>query len=674
MSFHAAALTGIAMALCLAGSASARTQKFVAMAGGEKVGYLTAEVKDRHIAVDYAVVNNGRGPKAREQIDLDAAGFPVTWTIEGESLFGNPVQEHFTWKAGAAEWLSQADKGEAPAAKPLLYIGNDVSPWMLGLYVKALLKAPGHTLPVLPSGKLTLVEGRRLTIGEGKAAVPVTIYELTGIDLTPERVVVDRQGDLFAAGGVIREGYEAFMPVLQKANREITQARAEEAQAKLAHRFAGPVRIRNVRIFDPVTMAVGGLSTVTVYGERITGVTANDSPGPAPKDETVIDGQGGTLVPGLHDMHSHSSLASNLFNLAAGVTATRDQGNDNDELLAMVKGLEAGKLAGPRIVRNGFLEGRSPYSARNGFIADTLPQALENVRWYADHGYWQVKIYNSFPPDWVAPVAAEAKRLGLGVTGHVPAFSSPDRVIRDGYDDIAHINQLMLGWILDPKDDTRTPLRLTGMARGKDLDLKSDRVRATVQLMKDRHIALDTTAMILERLMLSRSSQVQAGDAPYLDHVPIGYQRYRRRGFVTINTPQDDADDQAGFRKLLEVLKLLDDEGIQLLPGTDDGTGFSLLREMEVYVMAGLTPGKALRLATLDSEKYFRRDSQLGTIERGKLADFILVEGDPTRDISALRKNRMTMVGGVAYYPAEIYEHLAIRPFAPPPPVTGPAN
>ena len=143
---------------------------------------------------------------------------------------------------------------------------------------------------------------------------------------------------------------------------------------------------------------------------------------------------------------------------------------------------------------------------------------------------------------------------------------------------------------------------------------------------------------------------------------------------MTINTPQDDADYQAGFRKLLEVLKLLDDEGIQLLPGTDDGTGFSLLREMEVYVMAGLTPGKALRLATLDSEKYFRRDSQLGTIERGKLADFILVEGDPTRDISALRKNRMTMVGGVAYYPAEIYEHLAIRPFAPPPPVTGPAN
>ena len=98
--------------------------------------------------------------------------------------------------------------------------------------------------------------------------------------------------------------------------------------------------------------------------------------------------------------------------------------------------------------------------------------------------------------------------------------------------------------------------------------------------------------MILERLMLSRSGQVQAGDAPYLDHVPIGYQRYRKRSFVTINTPQDDADYQAGYRKVLEVLKLLDDSGIQLLPGTDDGTGFSQPRELEVYVAAGIPAGQ----------------------------------------------------------------------------------
>lgn len=663
---------GLALALACAATPTAgwaETQKFIAMAGGEKVGHLTAEVTGRHVAIDYAVVNNGRGPKAREQIDLDAAGFPTKWTIEGESLFGAPVHEHFTWQPGTAEWASQADKGLVPAAKPILYIGDDVSPWMLGVYVKALLKAPGHTLPVLPSGSLRVQEVRKLTLGEGKDAVPLTVYELSGIDLSPEYVLLDAKGELFAAGGVIREGYEKALPKLAEANRQIAQARAEDAQKQLAHHFVGPVRIRNVRIFDPVALKLTGPSQVVVYGERIATVTPEDGK-PAPKGETVIDGQGGTLVPGLHDMHSHTSLASNLFNLAAGVTATRDMGNDNQALLSMVEGLESGRLAGPRIVRNGFLEGRSPYSARNGFIADTLPQAIDDVRWYADHGYWQIKIYNSFPPDWVGPVAAEAHRLGMGVTGHVPAFSSPDRVIRDGYNDIAHINQLMLGWILDPTEDTRTPLRLTGMARAKDLDLNSARVRTTIELMKSHHVALDTTTMTLERLMLSRSGEVQAGDAPYLDHVPIGYQRYRKRSFVTIRTPADDAAYQESFKKILEVMKLLDDEHIQMLPGTDDTTGFSLLRELELYRMAGFSPARVLQMDTLNCEKYFGRDSQAGSIERGKLADFVLVDGDPTADISKIRNTRMTMVSGVAYYPAEIYRFLSIQPFSAPPPVS----
>jgi imidazolonepropionase-like amidohydrolase len=662
---------GLGLALAITATARAETQSFVVVANGEKVGHLDADVHGRHVAVDYVVVNNGRGPKAKEQIDLDAAGMPVRWTIEGSSLFGSPVHEEFTWSGGKAAWTSQADKGSAPTAKPLLYIGNDVSPWMLGVYVKALLKAPGHTLPVLPSGHMRLTEVRKVTLLSGKAPVPLTVYELSGIDLNPDYVLVDAKGELFgtAGGGLIRAGYEGLIPQIESLGREIAFARAEDAQKQLAHRFSGPVRIRNVRIFDPVSMTVGGLSEVVVYGDRIATVTPAQS-GPVPKGQTVIDGQGGTLLPGLHDMHHHTSLSSNLFNLAVGVTAIRDMGNDNTQLLKIAEGLDSGRLAGPRIVRNGFLEGRSPYSARNGFVADTLPQAIDDVHWYADHGYWQIKIYNSFPPDWVAPVAAEAHRLGMGVTGHVPAFSSPDRVIRDGYNDIAHVNQLMLGWILDPSEDTRTPLRLTGMARAGTLDLTSPRVRTTIELMKANHIALDTTAMTLERLMLSRSGQVQEGDRPYLDHVPIAYQRYRRRSFVTINSPADDEAYQGGFRKVLEVLNLLDREGIQLMPGTDDTTGFALLRELEVYVKAGIPAGKALYDDTLGAERYFGRDSELGTIARGKLADFVLIDGDPTQDISAVRKTRMTMKGGVAYYPAEIFRYLDIEPFSPPPPVT----
>jgi imidazolonepropionase-like amidohydrolase len=121
-------------------------------------------------------------------------------------------------------------------------------------------------------------------------------------------------------------------------------------------------------------------------------------------------------------------------------------------------------------------------------------------------------------------------------------------------------------------------------------------------------------------------------------------------------------------------MKLLDDQGIQLLPGTDDTTGFSLHRELELYVKAGLTPAKALRLATYDAERYFHRDQTLGTVERGKLADFILVAGDPTKDIRQIRRVRMTVRGGVVYYPSEIYPFLGVIPFEAAPPVTPAAS
>ena len=116
------------LASALAGSAFAATQRFVVMANGEKVGHLTAEVEPRAVTVDYAINNNGRGPKAKEQIELDAQGLPVRWAIDGSSLFGSPVQERFTWAAGKAQWTSQADKGEIAAARPILYAANDASP------------------------------------------------------------------------------------------------------------------------------------------------------------------------------------------------------------------------------------------------------------------------------------------------------------------------------------------------------------------------------------------------------------------------------------------------------------------------------------------------------------------------------------------------------------------
>lgn len=662
---------------CASGAAVADTTERLSMvANGEIVGSLVATTQGDNVSVDYRVDNNGRGPKHHEDIVLGSGGIPISWTIRGSSTMGGSVDESYHWAKGRAEWRSQADHGDVAAPQPALYVVNDDSPWAAGVYVRAALARPGRTLSALPGGQVSVTQLRETTIGTGQASIDVRIFRLVGVQLDATYVMLDRQGRLFATfdpsgniGATVRSGYESAAPMLLKLSAELEAEQARDLQQKLAHRFVSPVRIRNVRIFDPARQELSALSTVVVMRDTITEILPGDGD-PAPSDETVIEGEGGTLYSGLHDMHSHASLQAGLLYLAAGVTSTRDMGNDNAFLLDLMPRIDSGEIAWPRITPNGFLEGRSPYSARFGLIPETLEDAIKDVHWYADRGYFEIKIYNSFNPDWVKPVAAEAHRLGLGVTGHVPAFDTPDRVIEDGYDTIAHINQLMLGWIIEPNEDTRTPLRLTAMARAADLDLSSDRVQRTVRLMKAHGTALDTTASIVEQLMLSRAGETPPGQEAFLSHMPIGFQRYRKRSFVTIKSPAEDAAYRAGFAKVLETMGMLNRAGVQLLPGTDDTTGFSVQRELELYVLAGLTPAEVLRDATLGCEQYLHRTDRLGTIEKGKLADLVLIAGDPTKDISAIRQPRMVMLRGAVYFPSEIYSALGIAPFAPPPRVT----
>jgi len=657
----------LALALCSlsAPSAWSETERFTIIAAQEIVGSLQATRAGSTVTIDYQVSNNGRGPKLNEHIVLGADDLPASWTIDGTTAFGGRVTERFARKGSEATWESQADRGRIAQPDGKLYVANDASPWRFGLYARALLQVPNRSLDALPAGRLRLDKVRDLSIGD----TAVTAYVLTGINLTPDVVFLDSAGALFAqvdmpAAVLVRSGFEQHADALIGLVREVEFTQLERLQRRAAHRFDTPLHIRNVRIFDPVAQRLGEPVSVVVFRNRITSIVPlADSKSRA--GDRVIEGDGGTLLPGLHDMHAHNTAWSGVFYLAAGVTNVRDLGNANEELLQLVAKLDGGLLPGPRVQRAGFLEGRSPHSARYGRIPETLPAALADVHWYANHGYRHLKIYNSMTPDWVAPLAAEAHRLGMRVSGHVPAFMSPDRAILDGYDEINHLNQLVLGWLLQATDDTRTPLRLTALGeRMANLDLSSPPVLATIALMRERNIALDPTIVIIERLMLSRAGKVAAGDAPYLDHVPIGYQRYRRRSFVEFKSPEHERTYVRSFERLIETLRTLHTAGIRLLPGTDDGTGFTLHRELELYVQAGIVPAAVLSLATLGCASYLGRDQELGSIEPGKLADFMLIDGDPTRDISAIRRARVVMKDDALYFPAELYEAIGIQPFA----------
>ena len=667
----------IALVTCLFASAApaalGQTASFdyAIIQNGESVGHLKVQEDGLEADVDYFVDSNGRGPKHKEKITINESGVPVSWLIEGTSLMGAGVEESFAINEGVARWLSQADTGKVTLAEPALYAVNDGSPWAEYVYARALLQDEDKRMPVLPGGEITLENVTDIALAAAGGTETVTVYRLSGIDMSPSLLALDENGALFAtfseSSAVVRKGHEASVAPLQSLARELNAARTEELAKKLLHRFDAPFAIANVRVLDVRDGSLSVPSVVTVSGNQITTIVPFVA-GTLPEGGgTVFDGEGGVLMPGLADMHSHASANSGLYYLAAGVTSTRDMGNENSFLASLLERMAADQVAGPRITPAGFVEGRSPFSARHGIIAASEEEALAAVDWYAERGYGYVKSYNSMNPAWMPAVAERAHSHGMRMIGHIPAFTNADAMIEAGFDEVTHINQLMLGWLLEITEDTRTPLRLTGMARGATLDLGSEKVQSTVRRMQANGTAIDPTAVILERLMLSRAGTVAEGDQAYLDHMPVAYQRYRRRSFVSLANAAEDEAYQEGFRRVLETLKMLHDAGITILPGTDDGTGFTVHREIELYVKAGIPVADALRIAAWNPIDYMGYADTLGSIEPGKMADFILLSGNPLENISAIRTPRMVVRNGDVYFPSEIYEALSVKPFAAPP-------
>ena len=663
----------VVLSLCLPLSAlAAETARYTAVFGGRNVGHVNVDIDGKRAQVDFNVKNNGRGPTIAETIKFGDDGLPVDWKISGTTTFGSKVDERYARSGARATWKDSTGPGKASPAEAALYVAQSASPWANQIYARALLKRPDLSMPALPGGTLRLEKGPTLTVQGKGGPREVTRYELSGVDTTPETLLLDADGTLFATVSpnaiVVREGYEAEEVRLRKLAADWVTERYVTIQRDAAHRYGTPVRIRNVRVFDPATSALVGPVSVLVNGREIAAIEPPDSP--ATPGETTIDGNGGTLVAGMYEMHAHVGQDGALLNLLAGVTTMRDMGNDNAVLDALVRRIDAGEVAGPRVIRSGFIEGRSPFSANNGFVVDSEEKAIDAVRWYAARGFWQVKVYNSMNPAWVPAVVAEAHRLGMRVAGHVPAFASADQMIEAGYDELTHINQFVLGWVVGQGEDTRTLFRLTALKRLPALDLNSPKVQHTIDLMAKGGKAIDPTLGIHEALTQNRDGQVPPGAVDYLDHLPIGTRRDAMKAWVDTSAPGDDKAYRGAFDKLIAVVKMLHERGVFIVFGTDTGGSFTYHRELELYQKAGMTAPEILKRATFDSARYVGQDQRLGSIAKGKLADFFLVPGDPTQDLKAIKRIAMVVKDGVFYYPSEVYPKFGIKPFADAPTVT----
>lgn len=627
-------------------------RRYTVLMSTNPAGTQVVTTRGNEVTVDYEYNDRGRGPKTHTVITLDDRGVPLTMVTTGNEYMKQPVEERFTTEGELAKWKNSAEAGEAKAGA--FYSSMYGPPEEVGILAKAIINNGGR-LAVHPGAEATIRKVGEATL----KGTHVTAYEIGGLGFSPFEVWLDDDLNLFGTvsswSSTIREGYEAEAKQLIEAQDKRAAARIGELAKRFAHIPTGDLIVTNARVFDPRTGTLSEPREIIVKGNRIVAASGQTLVAP-----TTIDAGGRVVLPGLWDMHTHMGDVDGLLNIAAGITSARDLGNDSDTIVDLKKKFDAGEAVGPRLTLRGLIDGPGPFKGPTNILAADEAEARKAIDFFAERGYEGIKIYSSIKPELVPFMTGYAHGKGLRVSGHIPAGMTASAAVDAGYDEIQHINMLFLNFMPDVTD-TRTPARFTEPAkRGADLDLHSQEVRDFIAKLKAKNVVVDPTAAVFESMFTSRMGQLSPSYAMVADRFPPQVRRY----FLTGGLPVPEGMDEryrASFRKMLDFIGALHRNGVTIVAGTDGLAGFTLHRELELYVQAGLTPAEVLRIATLTAAQVAKQDHDLGTIEPGKLADFILVDGDPTRNISDIRKVVRVVKDGKVYEPREIYAEMGIR-------------
>ena len=609
--------------------------------------------------------DRGRGPKVSAHYLLGSDGLPQRADITGNDYLKAPVDEHFAIESGVARWRSTSENGQT--STPGFYISNNGPSAESAFLVNALLNATEGSVKLLPGGEARLEKLTDVTLNNGTQTLHLSEYAITGLSFEPQTVWLDDDHRLFGFPGkwfaLLREGWEQSNDRLYALDREAADARYTRLAKNLAEHPQHAVAIEHVRLFDSPTATMHEDQTVIFKGDRVANVGPADSVR-LPDEAQHIDGHGKTLIPGLFDMHAHAQAIDGLLNIASGVTSIRDMGNDIEELKHLQDRWAAGEAIGPRVWKAGFIDGRGPFQAPTGLYADNIDEARADVNRYADLGYFQIKLYSSLKPELVPEIVKAAHARGLRVSGHIPNGMIARQFIEDGADELQHINFIFLNFLGKKVKDTRTPERFTAVGiNAAKFDLNSKEVKDFIDLLKQRHTTVDVTLATFEGMFTGRPGKVSPDFASVLDRLPAQVQRGAYTGGLPV-TPETDQLYKDSYEAMLRMTKKMYDAGIPILAGTDATAGIMLHRELELEVRAGIPANKALQIATFNAAKLLKQDRDLGSIEPGKRADFLLVNGNPAENIGDIRRCKLVMKDGVLYDSAKVYGAVGIRPSA----------
>lgn len=505
-------------------------------------------------------------------------------------------------------------------------------------------------LPLLPAGEARFRLRGADTVEAGGRRVALERYSADGLVWGTRTLWFDAEDRLIAAisGDAeldrmqgVREGFEPALARFAEAARRDGLEDLRNVASRIRPEREGTFALVNARLIDGTGRpAIDGAALLVRDGKIAAAGRASDVaiPGDVPR----VDLRGATILPGLWDMHVHYAQPEWLaVSLATGVTTARDAGNEPGLATDLRDAVANGRALGPRLLLAGVIDGgEHPVAATH---ASTPDEARAQVRRYHEAGFQQIKIYGGLPPALVRPVAEEAHRLGMTVTGHVPTGITAVQFVEAGADQINHT--AFVAAVLGP--------------RGAPLNLASDTARRAMEFFRARGTVLDPTLARTEQHVHPRDT-AYARFEPGVAKAPLELQD----ALGTSGAPADQAPRLlARHAQLAAVVGALHRAGVPVILGSDLAVpGHTMHREMELAVRAGLTPMEAIQAATSVPARVMGLLHESGTVEPGKRADLVVVAGDPLRDISAIRAVSAVVANGRLFRPAPLWEASDFTP------------
>ncbi|HEX9128782.1 MAG TPA: amidohydrolase family protein [Gemmatimonadaceae bacterium] len=426
----------------------------------------------------------------------------------------------------------------------------------------------------------------------------------------------------------------------------------------LASAQTPPLFVTHVAVVDVIAGSLQTDMTVEIRGRTIAAMTAG-GPVRIPRRATVIDGRGKYLIPGLWDMHVHTTWPPGLERIslplmvANGVLGARDMHSGAMSLIVSLKRSVAnGSQIGPRLfVAGPAVDGPSSYLPGSR-VVHTADEARDAVRQLKAGGVDFIKVYSSLPKELYFAVASEAKKEGISFVGHVPYPVTAAEASDAGQRSMEHLTEVDVGTSSEEAKLKAEEVEAMDQKRGSTPD--ADRLTATYDSAKAAALFArfrrNDTWQVPTLVVLYQPGRLARGGHPTDDSL-AAYIPKALRDYWHSLPPEFAAKMGALYRVHADLTGQINRAGVSILAGTDCPNpyvypGFSLHDELGLLVRAGLTPAEALRTATINPARFLGLTDSLGVVTTGKVADLVLLDGNPLRDIANTKRIRDVIQGG----------------------------